>query len=63
MNIIFPHLVPSPKRIWMDVIGSVSSITNSLALGVEELEGYAPGVLLVTTAGVGLKKKKKEVNK
>jgi hypothetical protein len=45
----------------MDVIGNDSSISSSLALGAggagsleEEVEGYAPGVLLVITVGVGL---------
>jgi hypothetical protein len=46
----------------MDVIGNDSSISNSLALGAasldEEVEGYAPGVLLVITVGVGLKNNK-----
>lgn len=48
----------------MDVIGNDSSISNSLVLGAgaasldEEVEGYAPGVLLVITVGVGLKNNK-----
>jgi hypothetical protein len=46
----------------MDVIGNDSSISNSLALGAdsldEEVEGNAPGVLLVITVGVGLKNNK-----
>jgi len=41
----------------MDVIGNDSSISNSLALGLgslDEVEGYAPGVLLVITVGIWL---------